>query len=1297
MILTSLHPTSMVSVKNKSSVRLALNIANDDQSPKANHEITWMVTGDHAVVDKKITITNENGTAENNITVDATEAPCAGEIFIKAASTEVYRIGRWYAIVEDEERTLYFIPHISGVKLPAPERLAANASTRSDGGNTLTIHYPYPNSVMPYSTIFSVWVRYVDGSGSGIADQSVIPEMSGDFKLASQGPYFTDANGWASILVTTVGQINQYDLGPEGNSPPDGDSYGKINVSIYQASATDSLSLHASASAGGPGLIDYDIIPVMPSLDRKNNNLVLLKLRYRNCDGTPAVYRELTLNFFSVYAPNTLYPDMITDASGSTYNLLQVFSGEKTVFILQAPNAYGATGKDEFLCRFDPAPFGQLRYRGYLDSVYRHDDNYGGKVPAGVYNQPTLLRVKYVPYMQQESAVGKTVIFSSPDARIKVDPSRNTIDQQGGSWGGLSANSTTDEIFTAPIIYQAIDENSGEVLASGADLLSFFNPDTWRYWKQKAQGKVTIRSDDHSGMFEDNVPKRFNVTCLHADNTPMAHCMVQITLRLGRRGALGSEKLVTLDPPAPLETDDHGKAYFTATAPYMAQQAQIWLDARTYNPLTAQYDTGSFAAYTAMKQNLVVPVTVTALETPPLTLNASHKLNAACLLSTNQPAKHVQVLWSAIPADFVEFMPLSTSTNDRGVAEVEITAWGGDERPDVTVYARFYDDTAKQWQVGMLPLAWKAGEQPAPQQGFIELLSLDGTPVLSGEPHLLKATYIELDTGLPLVDQPIDWTLTPVNGIELESATTRTNGDGMTSNVALGSLKSGPESLINITASATNPVTGKRESSTLPVLFSKTPVQLPGADHLQLNANNGSPFMDEGKQYSVVATYTNADGTPAQGQNIYWAAYPAERVVFTESSQQTNEFGEASTTVIGYGPGDIDGAILSASAENEITGTNDAAHLFVNFVDASPVQPWSGIELNTAFANNPPVGLVVNPQKQQQIIKAKMTTRKPDESLVLTVYPAHPSLKIFNEQGELLPKSDRGYTATSGADGNVTVLVGSQNPALCKLQAAIENETPLVTPLVIATVSRDFAGAVPAPLVRDIIEDNLTIPLANKGNSTTFRLYIPSLIGFDGTDMLTVIVNNRLAYLDTFNQAQKAGIDIAYALLNPGVKNQIAYLINRGSTVYESAILSFTVTGTAQINPDSSVTRTLPAPVLSSSQRIIDSREIINGVTVLIEPYSFIQEKDIIEVCFYLSGQDRVSGKTINNIAKYNYTVQRGDLLTAGQPLPVVLPQALAAGYGGSNGTLKVDYAVTNSVGVISWSQFIRYELQTSF
>jgi hypothetical protein len=1296
MIFTSLHPASAILCENK--IQIALRISEDDETLKANHNITWLVTGDQARIENNVTITNDAGITNNTLTVDDNISG-SGEIYIKVSSTEIYCIGRWYALMGEGGQQIRFNPETSGEQLASPDihTLAASASTRSDGQNTLTIHYPGRNSVMPYSTTFAVWARYTDASGAGIADQAVIPVISGDFKLAAQGPWFTDANGWVTILVTTIGQINQYNLGPEGNSPPDGDSYGNINVSIYNTSISDNMPLHASASAGGPGLISYEVIPVMPQLDGKNNNLVLIKLHYRNCDGTPAAYRDLSLVAFTFdYSVTILYDRMTTDVSGYTYSLVKVYANAGSVFILQGVNAYGPTGKDEFLCKFPSVPLSSYRYKGYLASTLR--DQYDFIVPQ-IFNDGwfTALEVKYVPYPPNTIPVGHVVSVTSLDPRFKVYfPELGTLDAEGKASIPTAVSSDSDLYFVCAVIYQVTDKESGAVLASGADLIGATSPDYYT-WKSKRRWNLQV-TPDGSSVLGDNEPRGITVTYRREDNTPVVGRVVQVTLRQGR-GASGSDKLVTLDPPEPQATDEQGQIHFTVSAPYMAPQAQFWLDAKAYNPETAQFDTGSCYIYTSFDKKTVIPVTVTSPESLPLTLNAPHKLKATCLLSTNKPAKNVQLFWSAIPDDYVTFSPLSSTTDEQGVAEVEVTVWGSDEQPDTLVYARFYDDTVQQWQTGMLTLTWQAGEQPAEHQGFIALVSIDGTPVLTGESHLLKATYTDLTTNQPFPNQSVDWSLTPAKGITLALSTSTTDDNGATVNEAVGSLTASQDSIITITASAINPYTGKKESSSLPVPFSRTPVQLPGAGHISLQINNGSPFIDEGQRAPVVAKYTYADGSAAQGQTIYWAAFPSDRIVFGDDdvSSQTNENGEAFTTVTGYGPGDIDGAILSASAENDTTGTNDSAQAIVHFIDASPVQPWDGIELNNAFANNPPVGLVVNPHKSSQIIKAKMTTSKPNQSIVLSAQPVNPTLKMYNEQGELLPRKDEGYTLTSGQDGHATVLIGSQNPALCKLQAQTGSESPIFAPIAIATVSRDFAGALPPPIVRVLINGNIDIPSANNGNPTTFKLYIPASSSSSKEDMLTVIVNNRLAYLNTLEGAQTTGIDIAYALLEPGAKNQVAYLINREGTVYESTILAFTVTGVAQTGPDSSVTRPLPAPVLSSSKRIIEASDIIDGLTVLVAPYPRLQEGDVVDVYFYLSGQDYLGGKPASNIVKRSHTVKQGDLLSAGEPQPVVLPQALAAGYGGGRGTLQVDYGVTQSNGEICWSKVIKVGLKTTF
>lgn len=680
-------------------------------------------------------------------------------------------------------------------------------------------------------------------------------------------------------------------------------------------------------------------------------------------------------------------------------------------------------------------------------------------------------------------------------------------------------------------------------------------------------------------------------------------------------------------------------------------------------------------------------ISIISEEAQPLTLNTLHNLTATCTLSYGQQAPvGTLVYWSAQPDGYVTFSDPISRTDSQGIATTSVIVYGNsqDVPADTTVYARFTDRTGVM-QKGGLSLHWQqGGSSPTRGQLEISLVSVDGPILTSGGMYPLKATYRAVDTGKPLAGQIITWSQDITNGIILEADTVTTDADGVAVNLVYGLLRPRVDTTITFAASAKNPTTHQTDSTPLPLRFTVAAVDEPQAGHMLVQIDNGGSYeLTLGQEYTVTATYTRADGSAGTSQAINWAAYPSERIDFSKSVTRTDTNGVSTTTIVANGTTEIDGAHIFASTDNADSGLPDSGQAPGSFVQAVPAA-WTGIEIDKGYTLNPDIGLKLDPQDPQETITLKMQTITANQTITLTTVPRAKSVRMFDGQfTPLVQDADTGgFTTTSSSTGESTVIVGAQSLAMCDVRATAG--TSLSTRLVMATVSADFAGTMPVPSVIGMEAGNkLTIPPANQGNSSTFRMVFPPQPPLLSGDLIAVMVNGRLVWQGMAESVINREIDIAYATLNPG-SNQLAYLRNSNGNMYESVILKFTATGTAQTGPDTSIPRSLPAASLKATPQTLDASAIVNGLTALINPGVTVSQHDVISTFFYLSGTD-VSGNRINNIIRSDYTVVQGDELSDGRELRVTLPQGLIAGY--TTGTVQVDYSLTPPASAShSWS-----------
>jgi hypothetical protein len=1124
---------------------------------------------------------------------------------------------------------------------------AAGKAVLAAGQNSLKIMYPAATDVLPVEVPVTAWMRYIGPDGSGLRNQRIHVETS-EFASVYPGDVKTDQDGWATTQITfkkpeTLGTVASYKA-------------TLTAIATDTPSDSDQATLTASTSAGGPGILVLD--DTVDSGEPRGDCIVggiwtLISGRYTRADGTPAANRYIWWDVSGDSGSGELNPELPTSVTYTNNDGLfcnfvltsSVPTVENLKIELGAQNVM-VVGSWDLLTKSYPAGCIPTPTPGHLQL------GNPGYLYQGV---PGWLQMVFdgpVGY----SSTGRRVTWHAAPSPATFAHSTTTTDENSLSNNQVTPASTPGTTYSEALWAEIIDNGV------------------------RGRGAVVVTVYDTSGQTSDQA-ETLSVTS--PDGTTFvpgkSHTMEAILTDYQGNPVAGRPVLwsgypegrFSLSQPYPSTTDASGKARIEVTALSSDPLDRASIYARVANVLSGQLQDAGF--YGSIAGAPAASITVTSTDPLPLELYKPHELVATYTADDNN---NKSITWSAEPEGSVSLNPNSstTSSDGQGRATTTITGYGPNVPINsVTVYASTYNNQLGNPVVGTIQLSFKPGAAPDPDAALIDLVSVDGNPLTAGDTHLIQATYTKLD-GTPIAGQPIQWQPFPAKKITVLDSPTYTNDDGVATTGVTGDLASAPFDG-KIQASTNNPGTQAIDQASLTLTFQQD-VTLPGSIPMQLTSADAAPLTEEAWHAFKVSYAENAD--------IYWTAFPSDRVSFEQPNPTTtNENGISINRVNASGGDDISDAIISARSFNALTGDYDHADVAISFTKPAPVSKLFGVTLEKAYAQNA-FSLSLGDATEYIECQVQALTGQGQQKLILTTNPDQAYVLMYDASGKRLPtdqETGKPYVTTD-ANGLATFMLASLNYTVFDLIATLDKNDAVSASLTIATNDKKNNPALPAPQSAAVVNGTLTIPAARPAQ--TFKVGIPSSTNVNPGSQLALLLNDRLVYRGPASVGLNGEIEVAYAALNldKGSNNSLVYVV----ATRESSPLSFTASGKSQTGPDTGgAPRVLSAPVVNVAGNAVGPTDIVEpGLSVDIPPYSgVLPNDDVITLYFYLSGQDVLTSAQVNNIVPVTYKVDSNSPLLGGEPATLVVPQAYLAGY--ANGQLRVDYKVVSFIGT-RWS-----------
>ena len=1244
------------------ALNLALRVTHDDDSAASNVPLLWATFREELLtLESPSSATDDAGISQNQVTAHPQLHAKPEPIFVRTPDGCTHLIGT--VCCRSDKAIMFVVASPDDTRSPRAREDNAAPRRRTSGGAShyLTIDYPGPDSTLPADSWQPVYAQLVDSSGKGVPGAEIELKTSTPRIEQLKWPVTTtDAYGWATFQVRGIGLAEKAVDELTGTLTARCAQYG-ID--------TAPTPLTFDTRAGGPGYFSLSLAGTLRSQTPQ-----LAHATYHLRDGSPGKYLFLGIRAttaeggYSNAATTSPLGAYANDAGTALSYVTAASEGSSVTVCIDAGG-----GKLWYSDPYEVRP----GYTYAKAPVYWIQPSTTAPLPSGFSQLLTVDTSNSVTWKAEPSGVPVDLL---PKATA---PAGKAQAEMTGT-----SRSTTDKAYAAGITATYSQEGKQYICATA---YSFYNGDTPP--AAALCGRAEMSFPEGTTTFSMKDWHTVEVRITHADGSPWPHRVVNWYANIHPRTYTRS----IFEVPYPGTTDRNGKCSIRIGADNPSA-LEVEIKAMSPNPLGMPDDV---AQSTVIFSTGIAPnkdpgiIKITSPDTPPLRPHVPHSLKASYTSITDgQPFKYQKIIWSAFPSGQFDFSENPSVTDGHGNATTTIAAVGDDYAGPVTVFARAYNESTALLDIGNLSSLSFEQDAPLPNTAHIALRPLGGDLISDRATHLIEATYRSND-GAPLAGQAIRWSVEPTNMLFFPGGpTTVTTTDA--NGVAITAFLCRPDdtfAIATVTATAINPNTQQPDTSKMLVAIKKgrlVPPQLLG--YVTLAPAVNAPNYPEGVPNPVLATYHGDDMSPYPDEDIYWAAYPPERLSFTSPNPtKTDADGNSENGIICSTGGDLGGVTVTASSPNYLTGSYDNGLTHMSFVDRSHEAGLLGIMIDRPYALNPPLTVVnrVDPSIPDQVITGQVILSgiaPSRQTILISTIPEDAPIVMYDEHNLKLDKQGTQFVATTNSDGVANFKTGAVNPQLLSLQATYDTFSTEQAQLTVALVS-DHARN---PSLPEIQLDGSFASMPS--NVATFKVSTsatsPNIVG---TDLVAVILNDLVVYYGLASHFF-AGVDVAYALLNTSGTNTICYVRLSGELASESTRRLFRASGTAQTAPLPNVSRTLKMATIPGSNPI-GPRDIVAGLKVVIPAYNDVTPGDVITVFFYLSGTYSLTvARLIRNVATLSYTVKQGDNLTQGKSIELVLPQVYVAGYGA--GSLQVDYNVasgssSNSSGPLSlrWSQ----------
>ncbi|HEY9132306.1 MAG TPA: hypothetical protein VIM98_11160 [Dyella sp.] len=557
----------------------------------------------------------------------------------------------------------------------------------------------------------------------------------------------------------------------------------------------------------------------------------------------------------------------------------------------------------------------------------------------------------------------------------------------------------------------------------------------------------------------------------------------------------------------------------------------------------------------------------------------------------------------------------------------------------------------------------------------------DNAQLPIGVSVMAEASFVDKD-GNGIRDASVNWSWRDVSPANAAPTITPTQSTTDKDGICRVALFASQDVTATLHATATDSTTKlSYESFVTGLTFN---ARYGGPGKIVIESTDGDDLL-MGVPHEFTATYTLADGSPANGQELTWSAGSAP-VTFGQTKTIVRN-GQASTTgTIDLTLGDRFEVTVTATSPNPNgnAGNVDKGEL-PGLVFENKVK-LHGIAVSKTLAANPFDGQFHSDQADTIIRAALQLLPDPPAGAKVSLSTSDfgAPVRLYDYNGNELAKESGKYIVATNASGRCDFQIMSPVFSLFTLTATYQDQTLQSGPLLIA----DIDHAPPADISPLRIHPALRNQVMNiDPASSTFNVFLD----MDDADGLiendtgvALWLNGRIAFSGTGKdllydaQTKVYGASIGNAALIPGETNRLVLVFNdtqhHNKRTFNTKPLLFNVTGVPQTKP----TEGNLAPPTGLRDRVT-AWDCAQGLTLTFTDPAVKASSKVSVYCFL---EDSNTGAPV----RYNAArVDRKEGETS-----VTIPQMYLAGYG--NGSiLRVNY---NADG--QWSKTATASLDTA-